>query len=294
MKRHVVGSGLAVLALGVGMLAQAPALPKPGPEQAPLGYYVGKWKSEAEIKPGPLGPGGKMTSMDTCEWFAGGFQVVCRGDGSGMMGKMTSLGVMAYSATEKAYTVLRDRQHGLVRAVEGEQERQHVDIYLHVELRRPDVPLEVHDHRDVADGLHLPLGAVAGRQEVGGAHGGQVDESELMHWTEIAPRLAGGVVVLDLKGQMTLTSEEAPHLLLRIRRAVEDGQRNVLLNLAHVSYVDSTGIGEIAGAYTRVVREGGMLKLCAVSPRTQELLDTTHLGSVIELYATEADALESF
>ncbi len=104
MKRHVVGSGLAVLALGVGMLAQAPALPKPGPEQAPLGYYVGKWKSEAEIKPGPLGPGGKMTSMDTCEWFAGGFQVICRGDGSGTMGKMTSLGVMAYSATDKAYT----------------------------------------------------------------------------------------------------------------------------------------------------------------------------------------------
>ncbi len=100
--------------------------------------------------------------------------------------------------------------------------------------------------------------------------------------------------MLDLKGQMTLTGEEAPQLLLRIRRAVEDGHRNVLLNLAHVSYVDSTGIGEIAGAYTRVVREGGKLKLCAVSSRTQELLDTTHLGSVIESYATEADALESF
>ena len=115
-----------------------------------------------------------------------------------------------------------------------------------------------------------------------------------MHWTEIAPRLAGGVVILDLKGQMTLGGEEEPHLLRRIRRAVEDGHRQVLLNLTHVSYVDSTGIGEIVGAYTRVVREGGMLKLCGVSPRTQELLDTTNLGSVIESYAAEADALESF
>jgi anti-anti-sigma factor len=115
-----------------------------------------------------------------------------------------------------------------------------------------------------------------------------------MHWTEIAPRIAGGVVILDLKGQMTLTGEEEPHLLRRIRRAVEDGHRRVLLNLTHVSYVDSTGIGEIVGAYTRVVREGGMLKLCGVSPRTQELLDTTNLGSVIESFATEADALESF
>ena len=60
------------------------------------------------------------------------------------------------------------------------------------------------------------------------------------------------------------------------------------------TYVDSTGIGEIVGAYTRVVREGGMLKLCGVSPRTQELLDTTNLGSVIESYPSEADALQSF
>jgi anti-sigma B factor antagonist len=129
---------------------------------------------------------------------------------------------------------------------------------------------------------------------MGGADGGQVDESELMHWTEIAPRLAGSVVILDLKGQMTLSGDEPPHLLRRIRGVVEEGHRHVVLNLAHVSFVDSTGIGEIVGAYTRVVREGGMLKLCGVSPRIQELLDTTNLGSVIESYGNEADAVESF
>ena len=54
-------------------------------------------------------------------------------------------------------------------------------------------------------------------------------------------------------------------MLPRVRRAVEDGHRHVLLNLTHVSYVDSTGIGEIVGAYTRVVREGGSLKLFGLS-----------------------------
>jgi anti-anti-sigma factor len=67
----------------------------------------------------------------------------------------------------------------------------------------------------------------------------------------------------------------------------------VLLNLTHVSYVDSTGIGEIAGAYTRVVREGGSLTLVAVSARIQELLDTTNLGSIIASCPDEAAALRA-
>src|SRR5262245_66434824 len=115
-----------------------------------------------------------------------------------------------------------------------------------------------------------------------------------MHWTDISERRAGNVTILDLEGQMTLSGEEQPRLLTHIRRVVQEGRRQVLLNLTHVSYVDSTGVGEIVGAYTRVVREGGMLKLCGVSARTQELLDTTNLGSVIESHMTEAAALESF
>ncbi len=115
-----------------------------------------------------------------------------------------------------------------------------------------------------------------------------------MHWTEIAPRVAGNVMILDLKGQMTLSGEEEPRLLRQIRQAVADGHRRVLLNLALVSYVDSTGIGEIVGAYTRVAREGGTLKMCGVSPRIQELLDTTNIGTVIEHFVDEADALRAF
>jgi anti-sigma B factor antagonist len=115
-----------------------------------------------------------------------------------------------------------------------------------------------------------------------------------MHWTEITERRAGDITVLDLEGQMTLSGEEEPRLLRQIRRVVENGHRDVLLNLTHVSYVDSTGIGEIVGAYTRVVREGGTLKLCGVSSRIQELLDTTNIGTVIESFADEAAALRAF
>jgi len=114
-----------------------------------------------------------------------------------------------------------------------------------------------------------------------------------MHWTEIAQRRVGDVVIVDLHGQMTLTGEEAPRLLQTIRRIVSEGGRTVLLNLTHVSYVDSTGIGEIAGAFTRMVREGGSLCLFGVSGRIQELLDTTNLGTVIASFPDEAAALKA-
>src|SRR5262245_10765028 len=114
-----------------------------------------------------------------------------------------------------------------------------------------------------------------------------------MHWTEINQRRVDDVVIVDLHGQMTLTAEEAPRLLQTIRAIVSEGGRTVLLNLTHVSYVDSTGIGEIAGAYTRVVKEGGSLSLFGVSPRIQELLDTTNLGTVIASFPDEASALRA-
>ena len=93
MKTHVIACGLIVGALGGYALAQAPAPPppKPGPEHRALGYFTGKWTTEGDIKPGPLGPGGKMTSSDSCEWVAGGFHVVCRGEAKGAMGPMTSV-----------------------------------------------------------------------------------------------------------------------------------------------------------------------------------------------------------
>jgi Protein of unknown function (DUF1579) len=93
-----------VLASGLA-LAQAPGeKPKPGPEHKRLGYYVGKWNTEGEVKANPFMPGGKMASKDTCEWYDGGFAVICRSDGKGPMGSTKSLGILGYSTEEKVYT----------------------------------------------------------------------------------------------------------------------------------------------------------------------------------------------
>jgi anti-sigma B factor antagonist len=115
-----------------------------------------------------------------------------------------------------------------------------------------------------------------------------------MHWTNIAQRTVQGVVILDLHGQMTLTGEGEHTLLRAVQRVLDDGFRHVVLNLSSVSYLDSTGVGEIVGAFTRVAREGGQLKLCGVSARTDELLRAANIDSVVPSYGSELAALESF
>jgi hypothetical protein len=87
-----------------GVAAQESKAPKPGPEHQKLGYFVGTWTSTAEMKPTPLGPGGKMTTTDMCEWFQGGFAVVCRSEGTSPMGPTKGLGIMGYNTEEKVYT----------------------------------------------------------------------------------------------------------------------------------------------------------------------------------------------
>jgi hypothetical protein len=84
--------------------AQSPQAPKPGPEHARLGYFVGKWKTEGEMQPSPMGPGGKMTGTDTCDWFEGPFTVVCRSEETGPWGPSKSIGILGYSTEEKVYT----------------------------------------------------------------------------------------------------------------------------------------------------------------------------------------------
>lgn len=78
--------------------------PKPGPAQQKLGYFVGNWTTEGEMKPGEMGPGGKISSTDKCSWFEGGFAVVCHSEGKSPMGPSKSLGILGYSPEEKVYT----------------------------------------------------------------------------------------------------------------------------------------------------------------------------------------------
>jgi Protein of unknown function (DUF1579) len=97
---------IATLTVTAAPIAGAQAGPpqKPGPEHQRLAFFVGRWKAEGEIKPGPMGPGGKFTGMDTCEWFEGRFSVICRSEGQGPTGPSKSIGILGYSVENKAYT----------------------------------------------------------------------------------------------------------------------------------------------------------------------------------------------
>jgi hypothetical protein len=101
----VLGSAGGVRPLTAMQTAPAPqTAPKPGPEHKKLGFFVGKWTSEGEMKPSPMGPGGKVTGTDDCQWFDGGFSVICRSEGKTPMGPSKSIAILSYSPEEKVYT----------------------------------------------------------------------------------------------------------------------------------------------------------------------------------------------
>ena len=111
-----------------------------------------------------------------------------------------------------------------------------------------------------------------------------------MHWTDIGERVSGKVMVLDVHGHMTLTEAESS-LFHCVNRLANEGHPHVVLNLGHVSYIDSVGIGEIVRTFLHLVQRGGMLTVCSVSPRTREVLEATHLDTVIRMFDTEQDAV---
>jgi hypothetical protein len=102
MKRALVFLCTTTFAAAGSAWAQPPA--KPGPEHKKLEYFAGKWNIEGEMKAGPWGPGGKMTASETCDWFEGGFTLVCNSSGTGPMGPTKGLSLLGYSAEHKHYT----------------------------------------------------------------------------------------------------------------------------------------------------------------------------------------------
>lgn len=101
---RVTASIALVLALASSGVAAQPPKPTPGPEHKRLAIFAGQWNFEGEAKESPLGPAGKFTGTETCEWFAGGFQLVCRSKGTGPKGPATGMSVMSYDPGRKAYT----------------------------------------------------------------------------------------------------------------------------------------------------------------------------------------------
>lgn len=83
---------------------EAAGPPKPGPEHQKLAYFVGRWTIEGTMQPGPMGPGGQMTGTESCEWFPGGFHIVCRSEGKGPTGESHGLSLLGYNGEQKRYT----------------------------------------------------------------------------------------------------------------------------------------------------------------------------------------------
>lgn len=120
MRLRMIASVAVGLCLFAGAaLAQAPGPPKPGPEVKKLDAFAGKWKGESEMKPGPWGPGGKMTSESECTWFEGGFQLVCRENSKGAMGNMKAESVLGWNGEEKVYKYAGFDSSGMMGAANG-------------------------------------------------------------------------------------------------------------------------------------------------------------------------------
>jgi anti-sigma B factor antagonist len=106
-------------------------------------------------------------------------------------------------------------------------------------------------------------------------------------------RQVDGVTVVDMSGRITL-GEGSVVLRDTIRDLVGKGQKKILLNLGDVTYIDSSGIGELVSAFTAVRREGGELKLLNLTKKVHDLLQITKLYTVFDIKDDEAAAIQSF
>ncbi len=110
---------------------------------------------------------------------------------------------------------------------------------------------------------------------------------------KLTKRQVGEVSVIDAAGRITL-GEGSSTFRDTVKEMVNAGQKKILLNLGEVSYIDSSGIGELVSGFTTVSNAGGNLKLLNLTKRIQDLLQITKLYTVFEVFDDEAKALASF
>lgn len=110
---------------------------------------------------------------------------------------------------------------------------------------------------------------------------------------EIRERVIGDVTLLDLIGKVTI-GEGSVQLRDAVSRLLDSGRNQIVLNLGGVTYVDSSGIGELVSRFTTTKNSGGKLKLLNLPKKIKDLLMITKLLTVFEIYEDEQTALESF
>jgi anti-sigma B factor antagonist len=110
---------------------------------------------------------------------------------------------------------------------------------------------------------------------------------------KISTRQVDGITVLDISGRITL-GEGSVQLRDAVRDLLAKGQKHILLNLGDVTYIDSSGIGELVSAFTTVKNQGGELKLLNLTRKVHDLLQITKLYTVFDVKDDEASAIASF
>jgi anti-sigma B factor antagonist len=106
-------------------------------------------------------------------------------------------------------------------------------------------------------------------------------------------RQVDAVTIIDVSGRITL-GEGCSQLRDLVREQLAKGNKNILLNLGDVTYIDSSGIGELVHGYTSVANQGGQLKLLNLTKKVHDLLQITKLYTVFDVHDDEAKAVSSF
>jgi anti-sigma B factor antagonist len=109
----------------------------------------------------------------------------------------------------------------------------------------------------------------------------------------VKTRQIDGVAVVDVSGRITL-GEGSSSVRDSLRELIGKGEKKILLNLSEVSYIDSSGIGELVSAYTTISNQAGTLKLVGLTKRVKDLLQITKLYTVFDVHEDEAHAIRSF
>lgn len=102
------------------------------------------------------------------------------------------------------------------------------------------------------------------------------------------------MTILNVEGRMTIDAPHDERLADKVRALLKRGRKQIVLDLARVSHIDSTGLCDIVMAYTTTIRRDGSLKLLRPTARVRDLLTITKLKTILEVYDSEADALASF
>jgi len=110
---------------------------------------------------------------------------------------------------------------------------------------------------------------------------------------KVSTRQVDGVAVVDCSGRITL-GEGSVTLRDTVRDLLSKGNKKILLNLADVNYIDSSGIGELVSGFTTVRNQGGELKLLKLTKKVHDLLQITKLYTVFDVKEDEASAIKAF